>query len=424
MIKKYVIAILCCTAFGVHAQNGTISPYSYFGIGDFRNQSSVENQMMGGISVLSDSIHLNFRNPASYSKLALTTYTMSLSNENLFLKTYDQYQSSAFTNLDYLAIGIPLSKGLGAGFGAMPVSSKGYKVASSGTVPQGELGELKNTFGGTGGISKIFMSVGYDIIPNLGLGITANYNFGNLETQVFQLVENVQYGVFDRRYSRVTGFDFNYGAQYTTTIKDRFTFYSSLDVHTQSNLVSVNRQEVGSYSLSTGQDIEVVNVDLAAKGMDRTAVKIPTTTTLGVGIGQDNRWFLGAEYSFQDMGKLRNDFGDLPDDISYGKAPNFALGGYVIPDYNSFTSYLKRVTYRAGLHITKTGMIINEKEINDFGITFGAGLPLVNSFSNINLGFEVGRQGTTDAGLVEETYFKVSLGLSLNDKWFKKRKIN
>jgi len=421
MIKKFVIAILCCSAFGVHAQNGTISPYSYFGIGDFRTQNTVENQMMGGLGVLSDSIHMNFTNPAAYSKLALTTYTMGASNENLFLKTYNENQSSAFTNLDYLAIGVPLSRGFGAGFGLQPVSSRGYKLASDGSVP---LGKVNNSFSGTGGINKIFLSVGYEVIPNLSLGITANYNFGNLESQKSQKVENVQYGVLDRRNSRVTGFDFNYGAQYTTLIRDKYKLYTSLNVHTQSNLVSVNQQSVGSYSLSTGGDIAVVDVDLIASGLDRTAVKIPTTTAVGVGIGQDNRWFLGAEYSFQDMGKFRNDFADLPDGLRYGKAPNFSFGGYIIPNYNSFTSYLKRVTYRAGLHVTKTGMIINEKEINDFGITFGAGLPLGNSFSNINLGFELGRQGTTDAGLVEESYFKVNLGLSLNDKWFLKRKIN
>ncbi len=421
MIKKFVIAILWCTAFGAHAQNGTISPYSYFGIGDIRAQSTVENQMMGGISILSDSIHLNFRNPAAYSKLALTTYTMGLSNENLFLKTYDQNQSSAFTNIDYLAIGIPLSKGFGAGFGAQPVTSRGYKVASEGMLEQGK---VSNFFSGTGGLSKIFLSVGYEIISNLSLGITANYNFGDLESQKSQSVENVQFGVVDRKSSRVTGFDFNYGAQYTTIIKDRYTLYSSFNVHTQSNLVSVNVQSVGSYSLATGDDIEVIDVDLAIKGFDRTAVKIPTTTTLGLGIGQDNRWFLGAEYSLQDMGKFRNDFVEIPDAIKYGKANDFSLGGYVIPNYNSFTDYFKRVTYRAGMHITKTGMIVNEKEINDFGITFGAGLPMGNSFSNINLGFELGRQGTTDAGLVEETYFKVNLGLSFNDRWFIKRKIN
>ena len=51
--------------------------------------------------------------------------------------------------------------------------------------------------------------------------------------------------------------------------------------------------------------------------------------------------------------------------------------------------------------------MINGKEINNFGITFGLGLPLGGSFSNINLGFELGRRGTTDADLIEESYFKV-----------------
>jgi hypothetical protein len=73
-------------------------------------------------------------------------------------------------------------------------------------------------------------------------------------------------------------------------------------------------------------------------------------------------------------------------------------------------------------------MVINNTEINNFGITFGVGLPLASGnnvgFSNINLGFEVGNRGTTDANLIKENYFKVNIGLSLNDRWFVKRKIN
>lgn len=35
----------------IYAQNGTVSPYSYFGLGDLRSIGSVENQMMGGVLV-------------------------------------------------------------------------------------------------------------------------------------------------------------------------------------------------------------------------------------------------------------------------------------------------------------------------------------------------------------------------------------
>ena len=64
-------------------------------------------------------------------------------------------------------------------------------------------------------------------------------------------------------------------------------------------------------------------------------------------------------------------------------------------------------------------MYVNEKDINNFGITFGLGLPLGNNLSNLNLGFEVGKKGTTAADLIEESYFKVNLGLSLSDQWFR-----
>jgi hypothetical protein len=189
------------------------------------------------------------------------------------------------------------------------------------------------------------------------------------------------------------------------------------------NLVSENTRTIGSFSSSTGAEVEVINVNLQAQGLKNTEIKVPTTTTLGLGIGEDNKWFLGAEYSLQQFSSFENDF-LRRDNVSYNDASTFGFGGFFVPDYSSFTSYFKRVTYRAGAKLTKSGLVINDKEINNFGITFGVGLPLGGSFSNLNIGFELGRRGTTDANLVEESYLKMNLGLSLNDRWFQKRKIN
>ena len=82
------------------------------------------------------------------------------------------------------------------------------------------------------------------------------------------------------------------------------------------------------------------------------------------------------------------------------------------------------VNNRAGVRLDNTGYVVNGKSLENFGITFGMGLPLGINFSNLNLGFELGRRGTTMNGLVRESYFKVSVGLSFNDKWFLKRQIN
>ncbi len=109
--------------------------------------------------------------------------------------------------------------------------------------------------------------------------------------------------------------------------------------------------------------------------------------------------------------------------VTYNDASTYAIGGYWVPDYRALSGYFKRVTYRAGLRYYVSGLEVSGKEINNFRIAFGLGMPLGCSFSNLNLGFELGRRGTTDAGLIEESYLKINLGLSLNDIWFQKRKI-
>ena len=420
MIKKILIAFLCVVAHGAFAQNGTISPYSYFGIGDDRDKGAVDTQMMGGVSMYGDSIHINLSNPAAYSKLRLTAYTAGISHKEYQLKSWNEEQRTSVTNLDYLAIGFPLAKNVGFGFGIMPYSSVGYSLNSTSNSANGE---VSNFFEGEGGLNRLYASIGFEPIKNLSFGVTANFNFGTLEYQRIQSVEGVQFGTLDDRESNINGYDFKYALNYNPTIKDKYTLYTSVLINTQGNLTSENTQTLGSFSLVTGNNVEVVDVDLDASNLRNTELKIPTRTTFGLGFGENKKWFLGAEYSFQQMNDFENTFLGL-DNIDYGDANTYALGGYWIPDYRSLTGYFNRITYRAGLRYDMTGMTINNKEINNFGITFGLGLPLGADFSNLNVGFELGRRGTTDANLIEESYFKVNIGLSLNDRWFQQRKIN
>ncbi|MEO9892075.1 hypothetical protein [Aurantibacter sp.] len=426
MIKRIGIVIALLTATGVYAQDGSVSPYSYFGIGDLRSQSTYENQMMGGIGMYADSIHVNLQNPAAYSQLGvqrgddfgMTTYTGGLSYKQLQLKSYTTQENNNITNLDYLAVGFSLKKGLGVGFGIMPVSSVGYNLVSVSADST-----LTNQYIGSGGLNKAFVSVGWEFAKDLSVGVTANLNFGTLESRRIQSTSGIQLGVQDNKSSRVNGFDFNYALNYAPTFKNNHTLIASLRVNTQANLTSENTQEIGSFSLIDGADEETYEVDLDALVLKNTDIKIPTKTTLGIGYGKDRSWFLGAEYSFQEMSSFENEFLAI-DNLVYKDASTIALGGFFIPDSGPFTSYWKRVTYRAGLRLDNTGMVVNDKDINNFGITFGFGLPLGRSFSNLNLGFELGRRGTTSADLIEESYFKINLGLSLNDMWFQKRKID
>ena len=376
---------------------------------------------MGGISMYGDSIHVNLQNPAAYSKLALTTYTAAISHSEFRLEDFSEQQRTSVTNLEYLVVGLPISKNAGVGFGLMPFSSVGYSLQDETTNADGDT--VTNAFTGEGGLNRVFVSAGWEPIKNLSFGATANFNFGTLEYDRIQSVENVQFGTLDRRESRINGFDVNYALNYTPKIKDKYTLYTSVLVNTQANLTSENSEQLGSFSLVNGQDIEVIDVNLDETNLRNTELKIPTRFTLGLGFGEDKKWLLGGEYSFQEFSTFRNDFLGL-DNVTYQDASTMAVGGYFIPDYKSFTNYLKRINYRAGVRYDVTGLVVNGVEINDFGINFGLGLPLPNSFSNLNIGFELGKRGTTRANLIEENYFNISIGLSLNAKWFTKTKIN
>lgn len=416
MVRKFLIALLCIVAQDTIAQNGTLSPYSFFGIGDLRDNGTADNQMMGGISMYGDSIHINLHNPAAYAKLKLTTYTAAFSHTEYNLKEAAEQQNASVTNLDYLALGFPLAQNAGIGFGITSFSSVGYNLLDERT--NADNATVTNTFTGEGGLSRVYLSAGFEPLQYLSLGATVNFHFGTLEHLRFQSVENVQLGTLQRLESRVNGFNFTGAVNYTPRIKDKYTLYTSAIVNTQANLTSKNTAQEGAASSITDVE-EVPQVNLEARN---TTLKIPTRVTLGLGFGENKKWFLGGEYSFQSPGNTLNDFLQRSN-VTYNHASTYALGGYIVPDYRPLSNYFKRITYRAGLRYEVTGLEVNGEAINKFGITFGTGLPLGNNFSNLNLGFELGKRGTTAADLTQENYLKINIGLSLNDRWFVKKKI-
>ncbi|MGB5653252.1 MAG: hypothetical protein WBM56_05410, partial [Robiginitalea sp.] len=389
MVKKLVLAILFFATYAVSAQNATVSPYSLFGVGELRSVRTVENQSMGGLGMYTDSIHIHLNNPASLGKLALTSYTAAISHKEIRLETSDEQQNSSVSTLEYIAVALPIRfQQMGAAFGIKPYSEMGYSLINETVNDDGA--EVSTQYNGDGGLNQVFFSTGFRVRRDLHIGATVNYFFGNLEKSRFQVVEDVLFGTVDQRRSNVSGFDFNYGLTYTPQF-GKNTLFTSVRINTQANLTSDNEQQIGTLLPETGQNIEIFDVNLDEDNLRHTFIKIPTTTTLGLGYGEDKHWFVGAEYSFQKYSEFVNTFMQ-ENNTEYEDASSYALGGYWVPDYSAIDSFFNRVTYRAGVRLDNTGLIVNEKSIENFGITFGMGIPIGADFSNLNLGFEVGRR--------------------------------
>ena len=199
MIKKIIVSFGLLFALSSNAQEGTASPYSFYGIGDVKFKGTVENRMMGGVSVFSDSIHLNLQNPAHFASLQLTTFSVGGSSLNTTLKTEEAKEKARRVTLDYLAVGIPMGK-LGVGFGLIPYSSVGYTINRS--VRDAGNNVLEQTgYNGIGGINKVFLGMAYKITKKLNFGVDAQYNFGTIETTSYRIETGVQDGTVEENFA-------------------------------------------------------------------------------------------------------------------------------------------------------------------------------------------------------------------------------
>lgn len=421
MIKKLIVSICLLFSLVSFAQEGTSSPYSFYGIGDVRFRGSIENRSMGGMSAVSDSIHLNVLNPAMYSSLKLTSFSIGGTFAANRLKTNSQDEKAQRTTLDYLAVGIPVGK-LGFGFGLIPYSSVGYNIQNS--TANGNL-TSRNYYTGTGGVNKVFFGFGYQLTKRLSFGADVQYNFGKITTKNIALLYDsngylVQYGTRENNLSTASGVNFNLGLSYKSKLYKNISIFSSATYSPESNLNLNNSRNIALVQSVSGAN-EVVVGDVVDITVANTKLKLPSKLTFGLGVGDAKKWIVGSELTFQNSSNFGNRFNDI-NNVSYENSTRFTFGGYYIPNYKSFSNYFERIVYRGGFRYENTGLIINNKSIEDAALTLGLGMPLRGTFSNINIGFELGNRGTKDAELVREHYMNFSVGLSLNDRWFQKRK--
>ena len=439
MIKKLVLVFIAIIAMHSYGQQGTTSPYSFYGIGDLKFKGTVENRSMGGLSIYNDSIHVNLRNPSSYAGNNLSgwgkesrpvKFSVGGSYTDRNLKTDEENAKASSTTFDYLAINIPSGK-FGFGFGLLPYSSVGYKLESLNSS-----GNIENQFEGEGGLNKVFLGLGYQIKDGLTVGVDFQYNFGNIQNSIinYQYSDGIaiNYQSKEENRSNLSGLNLNFGLSYKMMLDNKLELTSSVTYNPRSILTSKNERSISTIVIgATGVQAvrNTIDGNLEALGLDETDMVLPSKFAFGVGIGKERKWFVGAETSFLSTSKLSNELfsnSNSANTTVYEDAYSFSIGGFYIPQYNSFRSYLKRIVYRAGFRTEETGLNINGQSIREFGITFGVGLPVGDErlFSNANLGFEIGQRGTKKNNLIQENFINLQLSLSLNDRWFQKRKFD
>src|SRR4030095_15826911 len=109
------------------------SPRSKYGLGDIVPTGNIVNRAMGGLATpYFDAQSVNFLNPASFSKLRLTTFDLGFELDTRTLREVNGSNkfNSGSANVSYVMLGIPVVPKLQWGFalGLRPNTRISYKI--------------------------------------------------------------------------------------------------------------------------------------------------------------------------------------------------------------------------------------------------------------------------------------------------------
>ncbi len=420
--KVFILLIFTVLSISVYAQTGINSPYSRYGLGQLygENMNTVSVSMAG----LSLGIHspsaLNPANPASYGSLDSLAFLfeMGVAGNTTNLKTTSLSENGYDATLNYIFAGFPITRWWRSGIGIMPYSKIGYNVETTIEVP--DFSDVVHSFTGDGGLNQVFFGNGFNIYKNLRIGIDISYLFGESSrtSMVYYPDSLLIFGTKVESKTRGGGFIFDYGVQYDIDINS--TTQATIGVIYANKFNVKAKRSYLSKTISGGfnGEVEVVKDTIEYMADEKGTVVLPQRMGIGFAVNKKNRWLIGADFEWQNW----KEFGafDVTDTLS--NSFRLAVGGEFKPLHSNISPLFKRMTYRAGIRYNQSYLNFDGTNINEFGISFGFGFPMKKSKTEIDLGFEFGRRGTTNNNLIQENFINVFLGISIKEHWFQKRK--
>jgi hypothetical protein len=438
-VKRFSPFLLSILFFAVVVQAQEVAPYSQFLLGDMRGVGFTTQTSIGRVtSAFRDPLHINFSNPASYSALKLTTLEGGAVFSSKKIKS-DVGTTHAGTGfVDFAALAFPIVKRINVGeklkekelnvagvsLGLIPFSSVKYNFESIDTSVNNV--SYKKVFNGSGSIYQLYVGGGIKFPfkndtakHTFAIGFNAIYLFGRTRhVEFIDFIDNPNYlGVRKNTTLRNSDIAWNTGIQYILRLQKKWSITLGADAYIPMD-VKAKYSDVWDRFRVTSNGVFVQDTAFDS-GETIVRRKFPALVGGGFMLSKSSNFKFSADVHYQIWGS-NNDL--LNSGIVAQNSIRFNVGTEIMPFFKGKSNFLKRTHYRLGAWYETATLNLNSKDITQYGITFGLGLPSRGSFSLLNLGMEFGQRGTIANGLMKETFIRTYIGLTLNDKWFIKRK--
>lgn len=435
MKNKIFIALTCLTTVILGQGN---SPFSQFGPGSTFGSHFNSNFSLAGIGASTASANqINGLNPASYSKIKFTTGEVGLFSSNNWYTLNGITDSKNHTSLSKFGMAFPLMKDWGFGFGLQPYSKLNYSFSVNDVLQ--DLSTVDYIYEGSGGLNTAFLGTGYSY-KGFSLGVNGEFVFGRLNNITKVKYANSEFNsVRFQNFNNVAAFNWNTGVQYDFEVnEDVFgKFGATYQIESAMNTSAYTKANYFVVDQTTNTNNEEVEgefhnseliIDTENAPSEGTLV-LPQRIQAGITIGKADAWTLSAEYSLQEWSK----FSLNGQENTLVNEHFFMLGGSIIPNSQALgkENYWKSIEYNFGLKYGMSKIIYNDNQLPEYGINLGCRLPLkkfkyetekFGSYINFSIGYL--HRGNGSSSSINEDYLNLNIGVTLNDKWFIKRKFN
>lgn len=365
------------------------------GLGMLSNSNSAPGMARSYEIASMDTLQINYKNYALWTKLALTSYSAKLTYSGAFGK--DALSNSYFNDTGNFGGGyltVPLLKHqLAFGLGLTPFTEMEQRYKE--TLSEGQSKELLIK----GGLSKTHFNLSYRVMNGLGIGLGYEYLIGKI-TKTFRLED--------------TAVEFD-----PISLYYEYKYYGSGMV-ASAYYQPIDALQVGFFYRPQSQ----INLKIQPKTSSETVdaeqkhtVTIPAQIGAGVEFKLAPRWSSGLDVEYQNW---QSEYAMDEALVKDGFAQHFKIGFGLEREQSSklFTSLTEQMDFRIGGFYRRLSQLSQNNPVNEMGVSFGFSFPLQRFRSKIDFVGIGGIRGNVDNNRYQETFFKFGVSFSAAERWF------
>jgi len=361
-------------------------------------------------------------NPASYS--AVDSLSMifdgGLSGQMTNFKENGKSLNAKSAGFDYFVGLFRAWKHVGVSIGVIPYSNIGYKYSSSTTLTDVST-SVTSSYEGSGGLHQLYIGTGWNIVKPLSIGFNISYLWGDYE-RIIATSSGSAINTLSKQYKAdVSSYKFDVGLQYQQPLS-------------KNDALTLGITWSPGHHLNSDPKCLVINKNAAISKADTTTysisngLSIPTTYGLGLAYTHSNTFRAGADVTLQKWGSI--DYPHLNDN-SYKLTSGLLKDSYRVNAGMEWTPramsrrFYERIRYRFGVGYATPYYYINGQEgPKEFGASIGFGIPIMNGYNNRSLINISGQWVSRSAdNLIKENTFRINIGVTFNERWFAKWKV-